>query len=90
MNIVVVGGGLAGAKAVEELRVQGYHGEITLIGAEPHPPYERPPLSKGLLLGTAEPDSVFVHGSQWYADQQVELVTGARVLPSTWTEVAST
>ena len=77
MNIVVVGAGLAGAKAVEELRVQGYTGDITLIGAEPHPPYERPPLSKGLLLGTADPDSVFVHSSQWYADQQVELVTGS-------------
>ena len=61
MNIVVVGAGLAGAKAVEELRTQGYDGDITLIGAESHPPYERPPLSKGLLLGTADPDSVFVH-----------------------------
>jgi 3-phenylpropionate/trans-cinnamate dioxygenase ferredoxin reductase subunit len=79
VNIVVVGAGLAGAKAVEELRSQGYDGEITLIGAEPHPPYERPPLSKGLLLGTADPDSVFVHDTQWYAEQQVELVTGARV-----------
>jgi NADPH-dependent 2,4-dienoyl-CoA reductase/sulfur reductase-like enzyme len=76
MNIVVVGAGLAGAKAVEELRAQGYDGDITLIGAEPHPPYERPPLSKGLLLGTAEPDSVFLHNTRWYADQHVELVTG--------------
>jgi NADPH-dependent 2,4-dienoyl-CoA reductase/sulfur reductase-like enzyme len=79
MNIVVVGGGLAGAKAVEELRGQGYSDDITLIGAEPHPPYERPPLSKGVLLGTAEPDSVFVLSTEWYADHQVELVTGARV-----------
>lgn len=77
MNIVVVGAGLAGAK--EELRVQGYEGDITLIGAEPHLPYERPPLSKGLLLGTAELDSVFVHDIQWYADHQVELVTGEPV-----------
>jgi 3-phenylpropionate/trans-cinnamate dioxygenase ferredoxin reductase subunit len=79
MNIVVVGAGLAGANAVEELRAQGHSGDITLIGAEPHPPYERPPLSKGLLLGRAETDSVFVHSSQWYADQGVELVTDARV-----------
>ena len=76
MNIVVVGAGLAGAKAVEELRTQGYEGDITLIGAEPHPPYSRPPLSKGLLLGTADLDSVWVHSTQWYADQQVDLVTG--------------
>ena len=79
MNIVVIGAGLAGANAVEELRTQGYTGDITLIGAEPHPPYERPPLSKGLLLGTAEPDSVFVHDTAWYADQQVDLLTGTTV-----------
>ena len=79
MNIVVIGAGLAGANAVEELRTQGYTGDITLIGAESHPPYERPPLSKGLLLGTADPDSVFVHDTAWYADQQVDLITGTTV-----------
>ena len=79
MNIVVIGAGLAGANAVEELRTQGYTGDITLIGTEPHPPYERPPLSKGLLLGTADPDSVFVHDTAWYADQQVDLITGTTV-----------
>ena len=79
MNIVVVGAGLAGAKSVEELRTQGYEGDITLIGAEPHPPYERPPLSKGLLLGTADRDSVWVHSTQWYAEHQVDLVTGVTV-----------
>ena len=79
MNIVVIGGGLAGANAVEELREQGYSGDITLLGAEPHPPYERPPLSKGVLLGNDEPDSVFVHDAQWYADQQVDLRTGSAV-----------
>ena len=61
MNIVVVGAGLAGANAVEELREQGYDGDVTLVGAEHHTPYERPPLSKGLLLGTDEPDAPFVH-----------------------------
>jgi NADPH-dependent 2,4-dienoyl-CoA reductase/sulfur reductase-like enzyme len=79
VNIVVVGAGLAGASAVEELRTQGYPGDITLIGAEPHPPYERPPLSKGVLLGTADPDSVFLHSTQWYGDRQVELVLGEPV-----------
>ena len=61
MNIVIIGAGLAGMNAVNELRNQGYPGDITLLGAEPHPPYERPPLSKGLLVGSADPDSVFVH-----------------------------
>ncbi|GAA3811273.1 NAD(P)/FAD-dependent oxidoreductase [Nocardioides panacisoli] len=79
MNIVVIGAGLAGANAVEELRTQGYTGDITLIGAEPHPPYERPPLSKGLLLGAADPDSVFIHDTAWYADQQVDLLTDTTV-----------
>ena len=79
MNIVIVGAGLAGANATEELRTQGYTGDITLIGAEPHPPYERPPLSKGLLLGSADPESVFVQPTQWYADQQVDLIIGSPV-----------
>jgi 3-phenylpropionate/trans-cinnamate dioxygenase ferredoxin reductase subunit len=79
MNIVVIGAGLAGANAVKELRTQGYPGDITLIGAEPRPPYERPPLSKGLLLGSAEPDSVFVHDTAWYADQQIDLLTDTTV-----------
>lgn len=79
MNIVIIGAGLAGVSAAEELRSQGHTGDITLVGAEPHPPYERPPLSKGVLLGTAEPDSVFVHDRSWYDEQQVELVTGTAV-----------
>ncbi|GHH66461.1 NAD(P)/FAD-dependent oxidoreductase [Promicromonospora soli] len=79
MNIVVIGAGLTGANAVEELRNQGYAGDITLIGAEPHLPYERPPLSKGLLLGTAEPGSVFAHDHDWYADHQVDLRLGSPV-----------
>ena len=79
MNIVIVGTGLAGANAAQELRAQGHTGDITLVGDEPHPPYERPPLSKGLLLGSADPDSVFVHPTTWYADHQVELVTGTPV-----------
>ena len=79
MNIVIIGTGLAGAHAAQELRSQGHAGDITLIGDEPHPPYERPPLSKGLLLGTADPDSVFVHPRSWYAENQVELFTGSPV-----------
>ncbi|MFC7359832.1 NAD(P)/FAD-dependent oxidoreductase [Nocardioides astragali] len=79
MNVVVIGAGLAGASAVEEVRNLGYSEDITLIGAESHLPYERPPLSKGILLGSAEPSSVFVHDAQWYADQQVDVLTGTTV-----------
>jgi NADPH-dependent 2,4-dienoyl-CoA reductase/sulfur reductase-like enzyme len=77
MNIVVIGAGLAGAKAVEELRGQGYDDDVTLIGAEHHLPYERPPLSKGLLLRTADVESVFVHEPAWYDDNDVDLRLGA-------------
>jgi 3-phenylpropionate/trans-cinnamate dioxygenase ferredoxin reductase subunit len=75
MNIVVVGAGLAGANAVQELRDQGYDGDVTLVGAEPHPPYDRPPLSKALLLGDKEPDAVFLHDRQWYVDRGIVLRT---------------
>jgi NADPH-dependent 2,4-dienoyl-CoA reductase/sulfur reductase-like enzyme len=79
MHIVIIGAGLAGASAADELRSQGFDGDLTLVGAEPHRPYERPPLSKGLLLGDAGPDSVYVHAAGWYAEHHVELVTGTRV-----------
>lgn len=73
MRVVMVGAGLAAAHTVEELRDQGHDGSIALFGAEPHLPYNRPPLSKGLLLGTDDEASVFVHDAQWYADRSVEL-----------------
>lgn len=75
-RFVIVGAGLAGAKAAEALREQGFDGRITLIGAEPHRPYERPPLSKGYLMGTTDRSGVFVHPEGWYADHDVELRLG--------------
>jgi 3-phenylpropionate/trans-cinnamate dioxygenase ferredoxin reductase subunit len=79
MNVVVVGGGLAGGRAVTALREEGHDGPIALVGAEPHEPYERPPLSKGYLTGADELDTVFVHPPEWYAEQDVELRLGTRV-----------
>lgn len=79
MTIVIVGAGLAGAKAAETLRDEGYDGPVVLFGEEPERPYERPPLSKGLLLGTAERESVYVHEAGWYAEHDVDLRTGTRV-----------
>jgi 3-phenylpropionate/trans-cinnamate dioxygenase ferredoxin reductase subunit len=78
-GIVVVGGGLAGGKTVEALRANGYQGPVTLVAAEPHLPYERPPLSKGFLAGDDERDSVFVHDEQWYVDHHVTLRLGESV-----------
>lgn len=59
---VVVGASLAGAKAAEALRSEGFDGRVVLIGEEPHRPYEHPPLSKDYLRGEAEADKLYVHG----------------------------
>ena len=74
---VIVGAGLAGAKAAEALRDSGFDGQISLIGAEEHLPYERPPLSKEYLTGKADRDSVFVHGQTWYRQQDIDLRLGS-------------
>src|SRR5690348_1222685 len=79
-NIVIVGGGLAGAKTAEALRSRGFDGAVTILGAEAHRPYERPPLSKGLLLGKESRESVFVHDEGWYAEHRVELRLGVRAV----------
>jgi len=76
---VIVGASLAGAKAAETLRTEGFDGEVVLLGAEEERPYERPPLSKGYLLGKAERDSVYVHAPDWYADHDVDLRTDVTV-----------
>ncbi|MGW2279353.1 NAD(P)/FAD-dependent oxidoreductase [Streptomyces sp. NPDC001770] len=78
-TFVIVGGGLAGAKAAEELRSQGFDGRVILIGDERDHPYERPPLSKGYLAGKADRDSVFVQEKAWYAGADVELHLGQPV-----------
>lgn len=72
-TIAIVGGGLAAAKACETLRDEGFEGRIVLLSAEPHPPYERPPLSKGYLLGQDPLEKAFVHPRDWYADHDVDL-----------------
>lgn len=76
MNIVLVGAGLASANAIAGLRDRGHDGEITLIGAETHLPYERPPLSKGVLLDDSPVEDAFVHERAWYDDNGVRLVLG--------------
>ncbi|HEY7048289.1 MAG TPA: FAD-dependent oxidoreductase [Jatrophihabitantaceae bacterium] len=78
-TFVIVGGGLAGAKAAEALREQGHDGELVLIGDEQLPPYERPPLSKGYLAGDAQWDDAVVHPEAWYAEQNIDLRLGTRV-----------
>jgi 3-phenylpropionate/trans-cinnamate dioxygenase ferredoxin reductase component len=76
---VIVGASLAGAKAAEALRAQGFDGPVILIGDETERPYERPPLSKGYLLGTADRDSIYVHSPGWYPEHDVDLRLGTGV-----------
>jgi 3-phenylpropionate/trans-cinnamate dioxygenase ferredoxin reductase component len=75
-TFVIIGGGLAGVKAAETLRSEGFTGRVILIGDERDHPYERPPLSKGYLTGAEERDSVFVHEPAWYAGADIELHLG--------------
>ena len=78
-TFLIVGASLAGAKAAEELRAQGFDGRVTLIGAEPERPYERPPLTKDYLRGESERAQAYVHPDDFYAQQEIELETGTQV-----------
>lgn len=78
-TFVIIGASLAGAIAAQTLREEGFSGRVVLIGAEPNRPYERPPLSKGYLLGTSPRDEVFVHPQDWYPEHDVELRLGTTV-----------
>ena len=78
-TFVIAGGGLAGAKAAEALREQGFDGRIVLAAEEDIRPYERPPLSKDYLQGKAERDTIFVHSPDWYDANGVELLPGTAV-----------
>src|SRR4051794_39893531 len=78
-TFVIVGAGLAGAKAAETLREEGFDGRVVLLGAEPHRPYERPPLSKDYLRGEAERDAAFVHEEGFYAEKDIDLRTSSPV-----------
>ncbi|MDP1849798.1 MAG: FAD-dependent oxidoreductase [Solirubrobacteraceae bacterium] len=78
-TVVIAGAGLAGAKAAETLREEGYDGRIVLLGAERRPPYERPPLSKEYLRGEAGLEKVFVHDEDFYDEHAIELRLGETV-----------
>ncbi|HUY49904.1 MAG TPA: FAD-dependent oxidoreductase [Streptosporangiaceae bacterium] len=73
---LIVGAGLAGAKAAETLRAEGFDGPLVMIGEENERPYERPPLSKDYLLGKAGRETIYVHPQQWYAEHDVDLRLG--------------
>lgn len=79
-HFVVVGAGQAGASLVAKLRSEGFDGQITLIGAETAPPYQRPPLSKAYLLGEMTKERLFLRPETFYAEQNIELRLGERAV----------
>ncbi len=78
-HIVIVGGGLAGVRAAEGTRDAGHEGPLTIVAAEDVVPYERPPLSKGLLLGESGFDDAIIHDAAWFDENDIELRLDTRV-----------
>jgi 3-phenylpropionate/trans-cinnamate dioxygenase ferredoxin reductase subunit len=79
-TIVIIGGGAAGMKAAQTLRAEGFQGAVTIVGADPEAPYQRPPLSKGYLMGEEDRASVFFEPAEWYAEHDIELRTAATAM----------
>jgi NADPH-dependent 2,4-dienoyl-CoA reductase/sulfur reductase-like enzyme len=80
MRCILIGGGLASATAAEHIRNRDASGEITMVCAEPHLPYHRPPLSKEYLRAEAEVKDTLIQPEEWYRDQRIELLRGIRAI----------
>ncbi|HEY1356119.1 MAG TPA: NAD(P)/FAD-dependent oxidoreductase, partial [Solirubrobacterales bacterium] len=80
VDFLLVGGGLASGNCASELRKRGADGSILLVGREPEPPYERPPLSKEYMRGEAERADAYVNPPSWYEENDVELLSGVNVM----------
>jgi 3-phenylpropionate/trans-cinnamate dioxygenase ferredoxin reductase component len=80
VDFLLIGGGMASAHCAAELRRRGAAGSVLLVGREPEPPYERPPISKEYLRGEAERSDAYVNPVAWYEENGVELLSGRNVL----------
>ncbi|GAB3649847.1 NAD(P)/FAD-dependent oxidoreductase [Glycomyces tarimensis] len=79
-QVVIVGGGLAAAKTAEALRDHGFTGAVTMLAAEVHLPYERPPMSKSFLAGASPFENALVHTAEWYRKEEIDLRTSTRAV----------
>jgi 3-phenylpropionate/trans-cinnamate dioxygenase ferredoxin reductase component len=79
-DVLIVGGGVAGASCAGALRELGFDGSIVLAGREPQAPYERPPCSKELLRGESTPEDALLHPAEWYAENDIELLVRTSVM----------
>ena len=75
-RVVIIGAGQAGGQTAYSLRQGGFAGDITIIGDEPAPPYQRPPLSKAYFKGEMEAERLFLKPLEYYAEHRVELIAG--------------
>src|ERR1700722_2282183 len=75
-SVVIIGAGHAGVQVAASLREEGYAGEVKLLSAEPHLPYQRPPLSKAFLKGAMEADGLPLRAAQFYRDKGIDLLLG--------------
>lgn len=80
VGALLIGGGVAGAACAQALREGGFDDDILLVGREPDPPYDRPPVSKGYLAGTTERSACLVHDPDWYARRSIGLATRTSVM----------
>ena len=80
VDYLLIGGGMASAHCAAELRRRGEEGSVLLVGREPEPPYERPPLTKEYLRGESGRGDAYVHEPSWYGENDVELLSGRNVL----------
>ncbi|HEY7339231.1 MAG TPA: FAD-dependent oxidoreductase [Bryobacteraceae bacterium] len=78
-GVVIVGGGQAGFQTAFSLRAEGYEGPVTLIGEEPHVPYQRPPLSKAFVLGKQNQANILLRPESYYLDRNIRFLPGERV-----------
>jgi 3-phenylpropionate/trans-cinnamate dioxygenase ferredoxin reductase subunit len=78
-TVVIAGAGLAGARAAETLRAEGFDGRVVLVGDEPSAPYERPALSKEFLAGARDEESLLLRRPSFWDERAIELVLGSRV-----------
>src|SRR5205807_8701321 len=77
-SYLILGAGQAGGRAAETLRAEGFEGRVIVVGAETHCPYERPPLSKGLLIGDTDEEKIFLRPAEFYAEHDIELLLGVQ------------
>jgi 3-phenylpropionate/trans-cinnamate dioxygenase ferredoxin reductase component len=79
VDFLLIGGGLAAGNCARWLREEGAEGSLMLVGREPHPPYNRPPLSKGYMRGEEEVEEILFRPDEWWGEQDIELLTRTSV-----------